>query len=298
MPHPAVAVLESALRVRKLDRTLTTTLQPGKGEGLVAPTGAAALDAVLLGGVPRGELSEIAGPRSSGCTTLLLQVIAAATRRGEIAAIVDAFDRLDLASVVAAGIDLDRLLWIRGEASSPADRALERALKALNLVLQSGGFGVAALDVTDAPPAALNRLPFTTWMRVQRTIEGSETACLLVGSHPLARSAGGLTLSLAGGSRWTGHADRSRRLDGLDFTVRIVSPRRRVEGEAKIAAIFTDHGNTETPRQPPSPSVTAPRPISACPPGTVRNADRPASTGFVGSRSDPTLAEAGASVAP
>jgi len=252
MPHPAVAVLESALRVRKLDRTLTTTLQPGKGEGLVAPTGAPMLDAVLSGGLPRGELSEIAGLRSSGRTTLLLQVIAAATRRGEIAAIVDTFDRLDLASVVAAGIDLDRLLWIRGEASSPADRALERALKALNLVLQSGGFGIAALDLTDAPPAALNRLPFTTWMRVQRTIEGSEIACLLVGPHPLARSAGGLTLSLAGGSQWTGHADRSRRLAGLDVTVRVVSPRRRVEGEAKVEAKFTDH---ETPRHRDTPSV-------------------------------------------
>jgi hypothetical protein len=243
MPHPAVAVLESALRVRKLDRTLTTTLQPGKGEGLVAPAGAAALDAVLLGGLPRGKLSEIAGPRSSGRTTLLLQVIAAATCRGEIAAIVDTFDRLDLASAVAAGIDLDRLLWVRGEASSPADRALERALQALNLVLQSGGFGIAAFDVTDAPPAALNRLLFTTWMRVQRTVEGSETACLLVGPYPLARSAGGLTLSLTGGSRWS-----SRRLTGLDMQVRVVSPRRRVDGEATIAATFTDHGNTESPR--------------------------------------------------
>jgi recombination protein RecA len=269
MLHPAVAVLESALRVRKLDRTLTTTLQPGKGEGLVAPTGAAALDAVLRGGVPRGELSEIAGPRSSGRTTLLLQVIAAATRRGEIAAIVDTFDRLDQASVVAAGIDLERLLWIRGhdisrpqgsglsprEAGSEAldspaawglgpgalmDHVIERAIKAFGLVLQSGGFGVAALDVSDAPPAALNRLPYTTWMRVQRTIEGSETACLLVGPQPLARSAGGLTLVLAGGSQWTGQADRSRRLAGLEVTVRVVSPRRRVEGEAKVEATFTD----------------------------------------------------------
>jgi hypothetical protein len=278
MSHPAAAALESALRVRKLDRTLTTTLQPGKGEGLVAPTGAPALDAVLSGGLPRGELSEIAGPQSAGRTTLLLQVIAAATHRGEIAAIVDTFDRLDLASVVAAGIDLDRLLWVRGHdisrpqgsglrpqgwarseaLDSPGarglgpgaliDRVLERAIKAFGLVLQSGGFGVVALDVTDAPPAALNRLPFTTWMRVQRMIEGSETACLLVGPHPLARSASGLTLSLTGGSRWAGHADRSRRLAGLDVTVRIVSPRRRVEGEAKIAATFTDHGATETLR--------------------------------------------------
>jgi len=251
MSHPAVAVLESALRARKLDRTLTTTLQPGKGEGLVAPTGAAALDAVLHGGLPRGELSEVAGARSSGRTTLLLQALAAATYRGEIAALVDTFDRLDAASIAAAGIDLERLLWIRGEASSPPDCAIERALKALNLVLQSGGFGVAAIDLADAPPAALNRLPFTTWMRVQRTIEGSETACLIVGPHPIARSAGGVTLLLGGVSRWAGDADRSRRpstaaqdalsqverrIAGLDVTVRVVSPRRRVEGEAAVAA--------------------------------------------------------------
>ena len=238
MSHPAAAVLESALRARKLDRTLTTALQPGKGDGLVAPTGAAALDAVLRGGLPRGELSEVAGAPSSGRTTLLFQVMAAATHRGEIAALVDTFDRLDLGSIVAAGIDLERLLWIRGEASSPPDRAIERALKALNLVLQSGGFGVAAIDLADAPSSALNRLPFTTWMRVQRTIEGSETACLIVGPHPIARSAGGVTLSLGGASRWAGDADRSRRITGLDVTVRVVSPRRRVEGEAAIAAEF------------------------------------------------------------
>lgn len=248
MPHPAAAILESALRAKKLDRTLTTALQPGKGEGAVAPTGAATLDAVLHGGLPRGELSEIAGAASSGRTTLLLQVIAAATRRGEIAALVDTFDRLDAASVVAAGIDLDRLLWIRGHDVSSGgpgpgafiDHVIERAIKALGLVLQSGGFGVAAIDLADAPTSALNRLPFTTWMRVQRTIEGSETACVIVGPHPIGRSAGGLTLSLGGGSRWAGEADRSRHLTGLDMTVRVVSPRRRVDGEANVAATFID----------------------------------------------------------
>ncbi len=236
MSHPAVALLESALRAKKLDRTLTTALPPAKGEGLVAPVGAATLDAVLKGGLPRGELSEIAGAQSSGRTTLLLQAVAAATGRGEIAAVVDTFDRLDLTSAVAAGVDLDRLLWVRGEASSPPDRALERALKALTLVLQSGGFGVVAIDLADAPPAALNRLPFTTWMRVQRTIEGSDTVCLIVGPHPIARSAGGLTLSLAAASQWAGHADRSRRLAGLSVTVRVVSPRRRVDGSATVDA--------------------------------------------------------------
>jgi hypothetical protein len=116
------------------------------------------------------------------------------------------------------------------------DRTIERALKALNLVLQAGGFGVVALDLADAPLPALNRIPFTTWLRVQRTIEGSDTACVLVAPQPLARSAGGLTLSLAGRTQWAGNADRSRRLAGMDVTVRVVSPRRRVDGEVTVSA--------------------------------------------------------------
>ena len=88
------------------------------------------------------------------------------------------------------------------------DRIIERALKALNLILQAGGFGVVAFDLADAPLPALRRLPFTTWLRVQRTIEGSDTACVLVGPQPLARSAGGLTLLLAGRTQWAGHETR------------------------------------------------------------------------------------------
>jgi hypothetical protein len=279
MANHTLAVLEDALRARKLDRTLTSAIPPGKGDGRVAPTALAGLDAGLYptahacaagaagegGGLPRGQLSDMVGPQSSGRTMLLLQVIAAATRRGEIAALVDTFDRLDLASVVAAGVDLDRLLWVRGHAISRAqgsglrpdalvDRIIERALKALNLVLQAGGFGVVAFDLADASPAALHRIPFTTWLRVQRTIEGSDTACVLVAPQPLARSAGGLTLALDGRTQWAGQSarppaeaggpasrsgaasSRSHRLAGLDVTVRVVSPRRRVDGEVMVAA--------------------------------------------------------------
>ena len=309
MANQALAILEKALRARKLDRTLTTAIPPGKGDGRVAPTALAGLDAGLYptaqacatgasgegGGLPRGQLSEMAGPRSSGRTTLLLQMLAAATRRGEITALVDTFDRLDLASVVAAGVDLDRLLWIRGHAVARSqgpglgpqsgawaaglslrpealvDRTIDRALKALNLVLQAGGFGVVALDLADASPAALHRIPFTTWLRMQRTIEGSDTACVLVAPHPLARSAGGFTLALAGRTQWAGQptrpqasgvrfqaeaggpgsvsnsasglgvaSSRSHRLAGLDVTVRVVSPRRRVDGEVEILALASE----------------------------------------------------------
>jgi hypothetical protein len=245
MANQALAVLESALRARKLDRTLTTALPPleRRDESALIPTSIAALDACLHGGLPRGQLSEIVGPRSSGRTTLLLQMMAAATQRGEIAAVVDTFDRLDVASAGAAGIVPDRLLWIRGEAISENgglhERTVDRALKALNLVLQAGGFAYVAIDLADVPRSALTRIPFTTWLRVQRIIEGSDTACVLVAPQPLARSAGGLTLSLTASARWAGEADRSRHVIGADLTVRVVSPRRRVDGEVSVSATVT-----------------------------------------------------------
>ena len=243
MANHALAGLETALRARKLDRTLTTALplERRDASALVA-TDIAALDACLGGGLPRGQLSEIAGPPSSGRTTLALQTMAASTRRGEIAAFVDTFDRFDVASAAAAGIDLDRLLWIRGSSGPEggADGFINRALKALNLVLQAGGFACVVLDLADAPPAALTRIPYTTWLRVPRIIEGHDTACLLLTPQPLARSAGGLTLVLTGRARWTGDADRNRHLTGADLTVRVVSPRRRVDGEVSVCAFAND----------------------------------------------------------
>src|SRR6187397_1119594 len=115
MANSALAVLETALRERKLDRTLTTSLPPLERSDPAAfiPFDIAAVDAVLRGGLPRGEVSELAGPHSSGRTTMLLHLLAAATRGGEsalrekecsavrekeIAALVDTCDSLDVAS--------------------------------------------------------------------------------------------------------------------------------------------------------------------------------------------------------
>jgi len=259
MANQALAAVESALRDRKLDRTLTTALAPldRVDPSALVPMDVAPLDACLRGGLPRGQLSELAGPRSSGRMTLLLRMMAAATARGEIVALVDTLDRLDVASAAAAGVDLSRLLWIRGQEisggagpvgpASPIDRALDRALKALNLVLQAGGFGVVAIDLADVPLAAIRQIPFNTWMRVQRVIEGSDTACVLLGSEPLARSAGGLTVTLAGRATWDGASDRSRRLSGIDVRTRVVSPRKRIDGEAAVSAVTADATDRDLP---------------------------------------------------
>jgi hypothetical protein len=198
MASVARAELESLLHTKKLDRTLTRGERPAID---VAPTGHAALDARLHGGIPRGQVSELIGPRSSGRTRLLYRMLAAATARGETVALVDALDMFDVESAAEAGIDLDRLLWIRGfVVPNPGlcrdlnQRALVQAIRAFTLVLQAGRFGLVAFDVGEAPAEAVRRLPFTTWLRLQRMVEGSATVCLLVGSDRLSRSPAGLTL--------------------------------------------------------------------------------------------------------
>jgi recombination protein RecA len=216
------AELESLLRARKLDVTLTTTTPWRRRADDLAPTGLAVLDEALGGGFRRGHLSEIIGARSSGRTTTLCHVLAAAASRGELVALIDTFDRFDPVSAAAAGLDLSRLLWVR-EASDAA-----RALKAAMLVLQAGGFGVVAFDLADVRPPALRGFPFTTWLRLARAIEGSETVALLVAAEHLARSPGGVTLALeppAGISRarWAGHSHRARLLHGVALRPRVVS---------------------------------------------------------------------------
>jgi recombination protein RecA len=207
MTMTARARLETLLGDRKLDHTLTTR-KVAYGDWPSASTGHPGLDLQLKGGWPRGQISDLVGPRSSGRTSLLMSSLAVAIDRGEVVALVDTVDSFDTQSAAAARVDLTQLLWIRGQAMSSAraslaqewggfHTALDRALKALNLVLQTGRFGLVALDLADLPAQVIKRVPFTTWMRLQRVIEGSETVCVLMGAEPTARSAGGLTVALS-----------------------------------------------------------------------------------------------------
>ena len=235
MSSPALARLESLLTARKLDHTLALSshLPARWNEHGFASTGSARLDEQLAGGLalrtpgvipnaaaagapgglPRGQISEIVGPRSSGRQSMLVSWFAAATSRGELTALVDPLDMFDPLSAAAHGVDLTRLLWVRGHALGPQAIGLpreagelrvqiERAVKALNLILQASGggagsgFGLVALDLGEVPLPVVGRLPFTTWRRLHRVIEGSETVCVVVASEPLARSAAGITLAL------------------------------------------------------------------------------------------------------
>ena len=234
------AAVEALLRERKLDRTLTSTLPERLGEDAVAPFGTDTLDRALSGGVPRGQVSEVVGPSSSGRTSLAWAALAAATLRGESVALIDTFDRFDPPTAHACGIRLSRLLWVRGQALSkttgaidPAwlpgvravngpgtflERVIDRAIKALNLVVQSGVCTMVVLDFIDVPAIALRRLPASTWFRIERAIEGSDTAVLILSATPIARSAGGRSIQLGGEAQrviWKGDHDRTRRVAGV-----------------------------------------------------------------------------------
>jgi recombination protein RecA len=220
MGHPARAHLESLLRTRHLDVTLTSAAPWREPVFDAAATGFAGVDAALGGGLRRGHVSEVVGARSSGRTTLVCSALSEAGRRGEMTALIDTTDRFDPVSAAAAGVDLSRLLWVRERGDAA------RALKAMNLVLQAGGFGLVVFDLADVPPRQVRQFPATTWMRLARVIEGTSTVALLVGAERITRSPGGVTLALGDPvPRWTGNGPRARLLRGVHVAARVVGAR-------------------------------------------------------------------------
>jgi len=139
---------------------------------------------------PRGRISEIYGPRSSGRTGLVHSALAASTERGECAALIDTSDAFDICSAAAAGVVLERLLWVRCGGNA------EHALRAADLLLQAGGFGVVALDLIDASPQALARIPPTAWFRFRHAIERAPTVFLVLADKSLTKSCAAKRVSL------------------------------------------------------------------------------------------------------
>ena len=188
MSASSIARLESMLHARNLDRTVVQSFS--RKPGILAETGQSALDELLAGGFVRGHLSEIVGPRSSGRMSLLASVLAAATGRGEIVALIDTCDRFDPVSAAAAGVELSNLLWVRGrgqESSRDLEAIVKRALKAMSLVLDAGGFGVVAFDLADLPArtidAAIRACAALTSARVTGSVSAAGRGSVAIGGR-------------------------------------------------------------------------------------------------------------------
>jgi recombination protein RecA len=326
----------------------------------MVPFGIAALDE-LTGGVPRGALTEMVGPASSGRTSVTMSLMAEVTRRQEVCAVIDATDSFDPVSAEAAGVDLKRVLWVRcgknsgqqtvnsGQrqkvnraqqtvnsekqsqpSSSPSFQAnaqsesntqkvhqaitsgcfeaargrrepstmnnvappakniswsihenydarlrhammnggetreswsgtqirearktehvptrgswsvnrgakgspirrnfeeirrakwnrLDQALKATDLLIQSGGFGLIVIDLGDISPEQARRIPLTSWFRFRRAVENTPTILLLVARDSCAKTCASLVMQLGAEPKKSGQGtvDRGQKQWGM-----------------------------------------------------------------------------------
>lgn len=207
----------------------SASAMPEREAPITLSCGVAALDAIT-GGLPRGALTEIYGPVSSGRTSLLLAALAAATARGETCALIDVTDNFSPHSAAQAGVELSRLLWVRCNGAQPAResnaprfasndfgghdlvakprylpsaeklarsadfRRLEQALQITDLLIQAGGFGLIVLDTSGLPPDVARRVPLASWFRFRRAVEHSPTVLLAVQQEAFAQSCASLVL--------------------------------------------------------------------------------------------------------
>src|SRR6201994_2045979 len=169
-------------------------------------TGIPSLDAVV-GGLPRGAMTEICGPPCSGRTSVMLAALAARTAEGETCALIDARDSFDPAVASAAGVALERVLWVRCQNA-------DQALRATDLLIQAGGFGLVAVDLSDIAPKIVRYVPLNAWFRFRRAVEDTPTILMVMEQEANAKTCASLVLRLeARPAEWSNAAGNN---DGRD----------------------------------------------------------------------------------
>jgi NAD(P)H-dependent FMN reductase len=205
---------------RELDREL----REAAGEGAF-PTAVPVLDRLLDGGLPRGQLVELVGSRTSGRFSLLLAALAAVTGMGEAAALVDLGDGLDPETASGLGVDLERLLWVR-----PA--RLKEALAATEMLID-GGFPLVALDL-GAPPVRGGRGVEAAWLRLARAARAHDAALLVGSPYRVSGTAAATVLKASPGrAAWQGGGVSPCLLDGFGSRVELEKCRGRLPGQSE-----------------------------------------------------------------
>jgi recombination protein RecA len=190
-----------------LESRFPAALTPAPRMRDVAATGIKEMDALLNGGLPVGAICELAGPMSSGRTSLALSFVARRTAESRVCAWVDVHDSLDPASAAANGVALSHLLWIRcREEQRQPDRGnrrpgqhrvwarLDQALRATDLLLQAGGFAAIVLDLGSTAPEHARRIPLATWFRFRQAADRTRTSLVVLGQEACAESSAAVVL--------------------------------------------------------------------------------------------------------
>jgi hypothetical protein len=161
---------------------------PHMASPCTVPAGIPVLDEIT-GGLPRGGLTELYGGPSSGKTSFLQSALATRTANSEVCALVDAQDSFDPARAATAGVSLDQLLWVRC-------KNLDHALRSVDVLLHGGGFGMVAMDLSDAPARLVRQIPLNVWFRLRRTVENTSTILLVLSRESNAKTCASLVLRL------------------------------------------------------------------------------------------------------
>ena len=163
--------------------------------------------------VRRGAITEIVGRPSSGRTSLFRACFSAITRAGGVAALVDADGVFDPAGAAAAGVDLPRLLWIRGGGRRDV------ALRATDLLVRCPGFALIGLDLGEHPP----RLSLASAFRWRVAVRRTETALVILSARRVVEQGAALAVrTVQGGLRWTGPGREATRLSSLRSEVQVL----------------------------------------------------------------------------
>lgn len=186
--HSKSAALRLHVESALAGRIAAPFRQPHIEVPCTVPAGVPALDEAT-GGLPRGCLTEMYGPPFSGKTSVLQSALAARMANAEVCALVDSQDSFDPVCAESAGVSLRQLLWIRC-------RNLDHAFRSVDVLLNGGGFGMVAMDLSDAPAQLVRKVPLNVWFRLRRSVENTSTILLVLSRESNAKTCASLVLRL------------------------------------------------------------------------------------------------------
>jgi hypothetical protein len=185
----------SSLRAQIETRFPSAFTANKRPEGRTILTGIPAID-TLTGGIPMHALTEICG---RGKTSAMISLLARASHE-HYCALVDAKDAFHPATAEASGADLSRLLWVRCGKTRQKLRPLEQAFKVTDMLLQSSGFGLVVVDLSNIAEKVVHHVPASSWFRFSRVVETQPTALVFISQRPHATSCARMVLKFMAGS--------------------------------------------------------------------------------------------------